>query len=171
MLPKGNKWTERYRFKCHIQQPQESTDKFVSDLRKLGSTCSFADLEDQIISQIIEKGPNPKIREKLLTEGDDMTLKRAMNVARTFEQTQEKSAMINSNTSTISRIIPKHSKKSLISKLKPEKTNSDKCFACGKVGHIRGAAECKAKSATCRVCNKKGHFDSVQEEIGTRKFE
>ena len=52
--PKGNKCAERYRFNCRVQQPHESTDKFVSDLRKLGSTCSFADLDEQIISQIFE---------------------------------------------------------------------------------------------------------------------
>ena len=68
--PKGNKWAERYRFKCRVQQPHESTEQFVSDLRNMGSKCSFADLDEQIISQIIEKCHNPKIREKLLTEGD-----------------------------------------------------------------------------------------------------
>ena len=109
--PKGNKWAERYRFKCRIQQPQESTDKFVSELRKLGTTCSFADTEDQIFSQIIEKCHNPKIRETLLTEGDVLALEKAMTTARTFEQTQESAAMMNSKTSIISRIIPKHSKK------------------------------------------------------------
>ena len=85
----GNKWAERYRFKCRVQQPHESTDKFVSDLRNLGSTCSFADLDEQIISQIIEKSHNPKIRENLLTEGDGLTLEKAMTLARTFEQTQK----------------------------------------------------------------------------------
>ena len=104
LAPKGNKWAERYRFKCRVQQPHESTDKFVSDLRKLGSTCSFADLDEQIISQIIEKCHNPKIREKLLTEGDGPTLEKAMTPARTFEQTQI-AAMMNSSTSSVSKIV------------------------------------------------------------------
>ena len=91
---KGNKWAERHRFKCCVQQPHESTDKFVSDLRNLGSRCSFADLDEQIISQLIEKCPNPKIREKLLT-GDGLTLEEAMTLARTFEETQGKPAMKN----------------------------------------------------------------------------
>ena len=102
--PKDNKWAERYRFKCRVQQLHESTDKFVSDLRKLGSTCSYADLDEQIISQIIEKCHNPKVREKLLTEGDGLILEKAMNLARTIEQTLESVAMMNSSTSFVSKI-------------------------------------------------------------------
>ena len=92
---KANKWAERYRFKCRAKQLHESTDKFVPDLRKLGSTGSFADLEEHIISQIIEKCHNPQITEKLLTEGDGLSLEKAMTLARTFEQTQESAAMMN----------------------------------------------------------------------------
>jgi hypothetical protein len=85
--PRGNKLAERYRFKCRVQQPNETTDKFVSDLRKLGASCTFADLDEQIISQVIEKCQNVKLREKLLTEGDNLTLERTLLVARTSEQT------------------------------------------------------------------------------------
>ena len=160
--PKGNKWAERYRFKCRVQQPHQSTDKFLSDLRKLGSTCSFADLDEQIISQTIKKCHNPKIREKLLTEGDGLTLEKAMTVARTFEQTQESAAIMNSSTLSVSKSVHKQSKKPSIPKSKSEKGNSDhKCFARGKTRHIRGAPECKAKNVTCRFCTRKGHFDSV----------
>ena len=151
--PKGNKWAERYRFKCRVQQLHESTDKFVSDLRKLGSTCSFADLDDQIISQIIEKCHNPKTREKLSTEGDGLTLEKALTLARTFEQTQESAAIMNSSTPSVSRFVHKQSKKPSIPKSKSETGNSDqKCFPCGKPGHFRGAPECKAKNVTCQFC-------------------
>ena len=170
--PKDNKWAERYRFKCRIQQPQENTDKLVSELRKLGTTCSFDDIEHQIISQIIEKSHNPYIREKFLTEGDGLTLEKAMTIARTFEQTQESAAMMNSTTTIISKSIPKHSKKLPVPKPNSEKTSSDiKCFACGKAGHFRGAAECRAKNSTCRFCNKKGHFDSVcRKKLAQKKL-
>ena len=169
--PKGNKWAKRYRFKCRIRQSQVSTDRFVSELRKLGTTCSFADIEDQIISQIIENCHNPKIREKLLTEGDGLTLEKEMTIARTFEQTQERAAMMISKTSIISGIIPKHLKKLPVSKPNSEKTSSDnKCFACGNAEHFRGAVECRAKNSTCRFCNKKGHFDSVcRKELAQEK--
>ena len=99
--PKGNKWAERYRFKCRVQQPHESTDKFVFDLRKLGSTCSFAELDERIFSQINGKCHSPKIREKLLTEGDGLTVQKAITLARTFEQTQEIAAMMNSSISSV----------------------------------------------------------------------
>ena len=128
----------------------------------MGSTCSFADLDEQIISQTIETSHNPKIGEELLTEGDGLTLEKAMTLARTFEQTQESAAMMNSSTSSVSKIVHKQSRKPSIPQSKSEKGNSDqKCFACGKTGHFRGAPECKAKNVTCRFCTKKGHFDSV----------
>ena len=156
IAPKGNKWAERYRFKCRVQQPHESTDKFVSDLRKLGSSCSFADLDEQIISQFIEKCHNPKIREKLLTEGDGLTLEKAMTLARTFEQTQESAAMMNSSTSSVSKIVHEQSKKPSISKSKSETGNSDqKCFACGKSGHFRGAPEGKGQERCLSILHEK----------------
>ena len=79
-----------------------------------------------------------------------------------MEQTQESAAMMNSSTSSVSKIFHKQSRKPSIPKSKSGKGNSDqKCFACGKTGHFRGAPACKAKNVTCRFCTKKGHFDSV----------
>ena len=115
--PKGNKWAELYQYKRRAQQLHKSTDKFVTNLRKSGSTCRFADLVEQNISQIIEKCHNPNIREKLLTEGDGLTLEKAMTLARIFEQTQEKAAMMNSKTSSVSKNVHKQSKKPSIPKL------------------------------------------------------
>ena len=94
-------------------------------MRKLGYTCSFADLDEQIISQIIEKCHNPKSREKLLTEKDGLTLEKEMTLSRTFEQTQESAAMMNSSTSSESKIIHRQSKKPSIPKSKSEKGNSE----------------------------------------------
>ena len=82
-----------------------------------------------------------------MTEGDGLTLEKAMTFARTFEQTQERAAMMNSSTSSVSKIVHKQSKKPSILQSNSEKGNSDqKCFACGKTGHIRGAPERKAKN-------------------------
>ena len=97
-----------------------------------------------------------------MTEGDGLTLEKAMTLARTFEQTQESAAMMNSSTSSVSKIVHRQSKKPSTPKSKSKKDNSDqKCFACGKTGQFRSAPECKTKNVTCRFCTKKGHFDSV----------
>ena len=131
--PKGNKWAERYRLKCRVQQLHESNGKFVSDLKKLGSTCCFPDLDEQIIGQIIEKCHNPKIREKLFLEGYGLILEKVRTLARRFQKTQESAAMMNSSTSSVSKHVHKQSKKPSNPKWKSEKGNSDqKCFACDK---------------------------------------
>ena len=58
-----------------------------------------------------------------------------MTLARTFEQTQESDAMMNSSTSSVSKIVQKQFKKPSIPKSNSEKGNSDQnCFACGKTG-------------------------------------
>ncbi len=35
------------------------------------------------------------------------------------------------------------------------------CFRCGKSDHLANSPACKAKNATCRNCQKRGHFSSV----------
>jgi hypothetical protein len=47
---------ERYRFNGREQQPGESIEDFVADLRKMANTCQFEALEDSLIRDRIIVG-------------------------------------------------------------------------------------------------------------------
>ena len=83
--PLVNKYYERYRFRQIRQQQGEAIDRFVSRLRQQAAKCSFADSDENILDQLIEKCDGSRVRSKLLEEGNDLTLEKAISLARTLE--------------------------------------------------------------------------------------
>ena len=86
-IPKQNTRYERWKFRCCAQTSTETLDTYVLRLRKLAETCKFADGDDSILDQIIEKGRDTAIRKKLLERGDSLSLPDALGIARTHEHT------------------------------------------------------------------------------------
>ena len=87
--PKKNKRYERFKFRQTSQLGSESMDNYVVRLKKLGESCDFADLEDNVLDQIIEKGIDIRLRRRLLEYGDLLTLEKALELARAMEQTEK----------------------------------------------------------------------------------
>ena len=81
--PLVNKFYERYRLRQLRQDEVESVDQFVSRLRKQADKCQFADLDGNLLDQLIEKCHDSKVRTKLLEGGNELTLAKAMSFART----------------------------------------------------------------------------------------
>ena len=69
--PKQNETMERYKlFQC-FQEPGESFERFVTDLKVLASTCNFGTLKDSLVCDRIICGIQDKqLREDLLKESD-----------------------------------------------------------------------------------------------------
>ena len=79
--PKRNKWAERYRFRKRAQKENESVDTFIAALRMLSLSCNFRDsVDDNILSQVIEKCYDGYLHEKLLQHGDTLTLEKAQTL-------------------------------------------------------------------------------------------
>ncbi len=56
LSPKPNVASERYCFRHRAQAVGESTDHYVAALRELVKTCSFGDMEHEMVrDQIVEK--------------------------------------------------------------------------------------------------------------------
>lgn len=70
-----NKRYERVLFRQINQEARESSDNFVTRLRKLAESCDFHDVEDAIVDQFIEKCCSSSLRRKLLQE-QDLTLEK-----------------------------------------------------------------------------------------------
>ncbi|KAB7508045.1 hypothetical protein Anas_01959 [Armadillidium nasatum] len=82
--PKVSIRYERFLFRKAIQESNESTDSYVTRLKKLAASCDFNNIEDSIIDQVIAKCHSSSLRRKLLQEAN-ITLDSLLNTARAME--------------------------------------------------------------------------------------
>ena len=84
----------------------------------------------------------------------ELTFKKAFEIALSLERTAQHMADLQSTPST-SAMASASVKKVSSSKKQPPKSESDKCYRCGKDHH---PSKCRFKDATCHYCKKKGHI-------------
>jgi len=79
--------TRRAEFRCRLNREGESVADFLGSLRSLSAQCDFNGYsEDQaVVDQIIKHAIKPDIRDRLLLEGDALTLTRAIEIATKME--------------------------------------------------------------------------------------
>lgn len=51
--PRKNESVERFKFFYSTQDPGESQEKFVTDLKLLATTCNFGDFKDSLVRDLI----------------------------------------------------------------------------------------------------------------------
>lgn len=183
-LPKTNKRYERVLFRQINQEARESSDNFVTRLRKLAESCDFHDVEDAIVDQFIEKCCSSSLRRKLLQE-QDLTLEKLLQIARSLEAADQQANVIesagkNSHTATLAPKVnlvkqghrpdksfqkPRKWSKHLNAGLgdnslsKPQSLGGKNCTRCGKPDHNYSQLDkCPAKNRKCSACGKLGHF-------------
>ena len=64
--PKKNKIYETVIFRRTHQNPGESIDTYVTRLREIAVHCEFADLERELLTQIIDGGRSRALRQKAM---------------------------------------------------------------------------------------------------------
>ena len=165
--PLVNKYYERYRFRQIRQQQGEAIDRFVSRLRQQAAKCSFADSDENILDQLIEKCDGSRVRSKLLEEGNDLTLEKAISLARTLESVAAQERDISSqqdagpSTERTLRVESTWKDRQAKSKGKPQAKkpqHAKQCSRCGLEGHGPTDAKCPAKKVECNKCHKQGHY-------------
>ena len=82
--PKRNVDFEIFKFRTAVQAAEETLDQFKTSLRKLGSTCDFADLDKELKSIIIQNCFSKRLRRFALLE-PDLTLNKLLAKGRAFE--------------------------------------------------------------------------------------
>ena len=89
--PKSNKIYSRYIFRSRVQESEEPFEQFVTDLKLLIKECWYDEsVHDDIIRDHTVFGiKSTKVREKLINKGNDLTLDKCMNIARTYELSQK----------------------------------------------------------------------------------
>ena len=168
-----NESVERRHFRQRRQQPGESFDDFLVSLRELAKTCNFCTDEctqKSIRDQIVEGLLDGDAIEDLLKERE-LTLDATILKCRAQEAAKQQREEITS-TPAGNSLLQTVQKTSLDTSHKPpstvQKTSLDTshkppstCPGCGAGHHPGGRQNCPAYQATCRNCNKTGHFARV----------
>lgn len=164
----------RYKFNNETQGT-DTIDKFVTRLRLSARDCRFGDKEDELIRDRIVFGTNnAKIREKLINQGENLTLTKAIQIAQNSEYCQKQLASMNigTNDSTNQRgnvdaIKRANNQRKQLNRTKqqyqgrPDVNNKTRCGNCGQLHDKSNRSKCPAYGKTCHKCKKANHFKKM----------
>ena len=157
--PKQSEIVQRSKFYSRSRKPGENISSYVAELRALADQCSFGDSVDTMIRDRLVCGINEdSIQKRLLTEGDKLTLDKAITIAQSYE-TAEKDATELLPNETVSQ--PVHRVQSAVAQ-----AHNKKCYRCARPGHWPGA--CRFKKERCHKCNKIGHIKRACTTVNHR---
>ena len=160
--PKKNETYERYVFRSRLQQPGESVDGFVTDLKIKAQSCNFGTLKDSMIKdQIVFGIDDKKVRERLIRE-TELKLDGAVKIAQASElskkhvRTFSEAATSNANLREMADVgaISKHHN-ARRGHSSGQKTGQFQCKRCGTQHKPR---ECPAFGKQCSNCQGNNHF-------------
>ena len=147
---------ERYVLRQLRQEPGEDVDSFVLRLRKQARHCSYGpeELEFAVRDQLLEKTSSLDLRTKLFEE-PNIQVAAAMGKARAWETARRQARNIAEGEGGQSKV---NMVKNLDSKKPSNGFGTQKCYACGKVGHFARDKVCPARGKTSAKCGQKRHW-------------
>lgn len=92
--PKKNTVFERYKFNSRRQQVGESVDSFVTALYSLAESCEYGTLKEELIRDRIVIGVREVRTSERLQLTTDLTLEKALNIARQAETQAKEGEML-----------------------------------------------------------------------------
>jgi hypothetical protein len=110
--PKSNKLYVHYKFSQRRQTETETFEHFVTDLRILIKDCEYQQKDEMLRDQIVFTVRSPKIREKPIDEGSDLTLEKAIDIARTYELSKQQLKTMNGEDTSINALSRKPAQRS-----------------------------------------------------------
>ena len=171
--PRKNKRIARHKLKLRKQSQEESFDNFVKDLRLILMDCEYADPDDILIDSIIDGVHAKKLQEKLLYQGEDLTLASAIKIGQQYELSQKQVRFVRDEDLTVlalghkdKRTKQKTTPQETLRRSKQPQTNEPSkrknCYRCGKdPQHGWSQGKCPALGSTCSYCKKPNHWRAV----------
>lgn len=83
--PKSNNIFARYKFHNIVQQQKEPFEQFLTKLKIEVKDCEYKDPDEMVRDRVVIGCFSQKAREKLIQEGSELTLEKAVDIARTQE--------------------------------------------------------------------------------------
>ncbi|XP_065185812.1 uncharacterized protein K02A2.6-like [Sycon ciliatum] len=174
----ANPTYERHVFRQLTRRQGESTVQYCTKLRQQARLCSFENegqTAEAIRDQIVATVDSSELKKKLLSE-PALTLPRALEMCRIWEDAQSQSEGMSSNTSTSSGTGYTGSSSMLVNAVhhrdqshrqagrggfvQSSRGQSRKCGGCGDQWHEKRES-CPAWGKSCRKCRKPNHFAKV----------
>ena len=165
MQPNLNPIFARYRFNNEVQG-SDSIDAFVKKLKLRAQDCNYAERDNMIRDRIVFGCSSEKCREKLINEGEKLTMDKAIQIVQNYEYCQKQlSSMAPSshNVDVVSRRPGKGARPKA-----PSRLNNAKGFQtiaskqqCGNCGTSHEKRKYPAYGKLCHKCHKKITFRSV----------
>ena len=176
----------RHKLATRKQQPGESLDKYLQELKILSKDCNFSNdtayqYRDEAVRDAFITGLlSTNIRQRLL-ENKTLNLQTTFDQARALDTAQRSSETYNNFSTTASAVkdssiqqskqqesipnvqgeyyFPGNKCQDFAGRYVASTSQNIKCFFCGNKAHPR--ALCPAREAFCDKCKKKGHFQRV----------
>ncbi|XP_062593874.1 uncharacterized protein LOC134255374 [Saccostrea cucullata] len=132
--------------------------------------CGYQNADEMVRDRLVFGVRSDKIREKLINEGSNLTLEKAIDIARTYELSQAQLKTMHEQDPKID-IINRQKINHYASQAKTKPTQGPRkhykhqksftsCTRCGKSEHERGET-CPAIGRLCKKCNKRDHYECV----------
>lgn len=156
--PQHNRTMERHKFHTRNQKQGETIESFISDLRIKAKCCHFGEITDELICDRIVCGVTSDTLRKALLRDSELTLAKAISIARIHEMTEESSKTLATQATSVDAVKPAYDKQP---KTKPQSALQaiTNCSNCGG-NHAARRDNCPAFGKQCHGCKKLNHYKS-----------
>ena len=175
--PKGNKLLSIIELWTRSKQGDRPLNQWLTQIYNLVNICKYPeDSTDRIIRDVLIVGCNSNhARDKIIRQGEAVTLNEVIEILQTEESTHSTMQQIQSydKKSTGSIYYQTYDSRSKKSKVSNEQNSSSsptgskkKCFRCGENFSRQHMKECRAQDVTCNGCGIKGHLKKCCKKSG-----
>ena len=175
--PKGNKLLSIIELWTRSKQGDKPLNQWLTQIYNLVNICKYPeDSTDRIIRDVLIVGCNSNhARDKIIRQGEAVTLNEVIEILQTEESTHSTMQQIQSydKKSTGSIYYQTYDSRSKKSKVSNEQNSSSsptgskkKCFRCGENFSRQHMKECRAQDVTCNGCGIKGHLKKCCKKSG-----
>ena len=175
--PKGNKLLSIIELWTRSKQGDKPLNQWLTQIYNLVNICKYPENStDRIIRDVLIVGCNSNhARDKIIGQGEAVTLNEVIEILQTEESTHSTMQQIQSydKKSTGSIYYQTYDSRSKKSKVSNEQNSSSsptgskkKCFRCGETFSRQHMKECRAQDITCNGCGIKGHLQKCCKKSG-----
>ena len=179
--PKGNKLLSIIELWTRSKQGDKPLNQWLTQVYNLVNICKYPeDSIDRIIRDVLIVGCNSNhARDKIIRQGEAVTLNEVIEILQTEESTHSTMQQIQSydKKPTSSMYYQTYNSRSKKSKNPSNEQNSSsshtgftgskkKCFRCGENFSRQHMKECRAQDVTCNGCGIKGHLKKCCKKSG-----
>ena len=179
--PKGNKLLSIIELWTRCKQGDKALNQWLTHVYNLVNICKYPeDSTDRIIRDVLIIGCNSNnARDKIIRQGEAITLNQVIEILQTEESTRSTMQQIQEfqvqpvnyvSYDSRSKKSKKPSNEQNSSSSNPTGSTSPKkrrCFRCGEPFSRKHLQECRAQNVTCDGCGIKGHFKKCCKKTGT----